>query len=84
MSPTKRVGGAAELAAHTVVVDDNHLEEKSAAPLTAIEKMLVMLGDLFERWNRWRSPRESKTLRTGRARPSRGIQKSPDFGTYPS
>ena len=52
MSPTKRVGGAAELAAHTVVVDDHHLEEKSAAPLTAIEKMLVMLGDPSETMDR--------------------------------
>uniref|UniRef100_A0AAV1TSQ0 Uncharacterized protein n=1 Tax=Peronospora matthiolae TaxID=2874970 RepID=A0AAV1TSQ0_9STRA len=52
MSPIKRVGGAAEPAAHTVVVDDHHLEEKSAAPAEAIEKMLAMLGDLFERMNR--------------------------------
>uniref|UniRef100_A0AAV1V489 Uncharacterized protein n=1 Tax=Peronospora matthiolae TaxID=2874970 RepID=A0AAV1V489_9STRA len=52
MSPIKRVGGAAEPAAHTVVVDDHHLEEKSAVPSEAIEKMLAMLGDLSERMNR--------------------------------
>uniref|UniRef100_A0AAV1TB25 Uncharacterized protein n=1 Tax=Peronospora matthiolae TaxID=2874970 RepID=A0AAV1TB25_9STRA len=52
MSPIKRVGGAAEPAAHAVVVDDHHLEEKSAAPAEAIEKMLAMLGGLSERMNR--------------------------------
>uniref|UniRef100_A0AAV1VC45 Uncharacterized protein n=1 Tax=Peronospora matthiolae TaxID=2874970 RepID=A0AAV1VC45_9STRA len=52
MSPSKRVGGAAESAAHTVVVDDHHLEEKSAALSEAIEKMLAILGDVSERMNR--------------------------------
>ena len=58
MSPTKRVGGAADLAAPTLAVDGqvetgrHHLEEKSAAPLAAIEQMQVMLGDLSERMNR--------------------------------
>uniref|UniRef100_A0AAV1TDD3 Uncharacterized protein n=1 Tax=Peronospora matthiolae TaxID=2874970 RepID=A0AAV1TDD3_9STRA len=57
MSPTKRDDGAAKRAAHVVVVDDqvkngdDHLEEKSAAPLAAINQMLVMLGDLSERIN---------------------------------
>uniref|UniRef100_A0AAV1T3H2 Uncharacterized protein n=1 Tax=Peronospora matthiolae TaxID=2874970 RepID=A0AAV1T3H2_9STRA len=31
---------------------DDHLEEKSAAPMAAINQMLVMLGDLSERMNR--------------------------------
>ena len=58
MSPTKRVDGAAEPAAPKVAVDgkikatDHYLEEKSAAPAEAIEKMLVILGDLTERMNR--------------------------------
>ena len=53
MSPTKRVGGAAELAAPTVAVDGqvqtepHHLEENSSASLAAIKQMLVILGPLF-------------------------------------
>uniref|UniRef100_A0AAV1U717 Uncharacterized protein n=1 Tax=Peronospora matthiolae TaxID=2874970 RepID=A0AAV1U717_9STRA len=58
MRPTKRDDGADKRAAHVVVVDDqvkngdDHLERKSAAPLAAINQMLVMLGDLSERMNR--------------------------------
>lgn len=58
MSPTKRVGGAADLVAPGVAVDGqvkpdpHHWEEKSAAPLATIEQMLVMLSDLSETMNR--------------------------------
>ena len=55
MSPTERVGGAARGATPAAVVDgqtktvDHQLEEKSAVPAaTALDKMLVMLGDLSE------------------------------------
>ena len=58
MSPTKRDAGAAYPAAPDVVTDgpnktDDHLlEEKSAAPVGAMDQMLAMLGDLSDRLNR--------------------------------
>lgn len=58
MSPSKRVAGAADQAAPAVVVDgsnmatDDPLEEKSAAPMGAMDQVLAMLGDLSERMNR--------------------------------
>ena len=58
MSPTKRVAGAANRAAPAVVVDvpnkaiDNHIEEKSTAPIGAMDQVLAMLGDLSKRMNR--------------------------------
>ena len=58
MSPTKRDAGAAYQAEPDVVTDgpnktnDHYLEEKSAAPLGAMDQMLAMLGDLSDRMNR--------------------------------
>ena len=55
MSPTERVVGAARIATPAVVVDgqtktvDHQLEEKWAVPAAAaLNKMLVMLGNLSE------------------------------------
>ena len=55
MSPTERVGGAARGATAAVVGDgqtktvDHQLEEKSVVhAAAALDKMLVMLGDLSE------------------------------------
>uniref|UniRef100_A0AAV1UKM2 Uncharacterized protein n=1 Tax=Peronospora matthiolae TaxID=2874970 RepID=A0AAV1UKM2_9STRA len=67
MSPTKRDDGAGKRAAHVVVVDDqvkngdDHLEEKSAAPLAEINQMLVMIRDLSERTNRIKFFRREQT-----------------------
>ena len=59
MSPTiKRVGGAAAQAKPTKVADGlnkatgEQFEEKSAAPMGAMDKMMTMLGDSSERLNR--------------------------------
>ena len=58
MSPTKRDAGAAAKAGPAVVIDgpnktDNiYLEEKAAAPVATMDKVLDMLGDLSERMNR--------------------------------
>ena len=58
MSSTKSDEGAADHAAPVVVVDgqamadNDHLEEKPAAPLAAINILLVMPRDLSERMNR--------------------------------
>ena len=61
MSPKNRVAGAAQGATPAAVVDgretteDHQLEEKSAVPAAALDKMLAMLGDLTERMGRMES-----------------------------
>ena len=62
MSPTvKREAGAATQAGPTIKTDGPnkavgyHLEEKSAAPAEAMDRMMVMLGDISERMNRMES-----------------------------
>ena len=58
MSPKKRDARSAAQAGPAVVVDgpnrtdNNHLEEKSTVPVGALDKVLAMLGGLFERINR--------------------------------
>ena len=55
--PNERNAGAAAQAGPVVVTDghnkaaNNHLEEKSAAPVGAMDKVLAMLGDLSKRMN---------------------------------
>ena len=57
-SPTKRVAGAADQAAPAGVVDgpykatDDHLEEKSVAPMGTMDQVLSMLGALSKHMHR--------------------------------
>ena len=61
MSPTDGVGGAALKAKPAVVNDgrrmtnDLNLEEMSAVPAAALDKILAMLGNLSERMGRMES-----------------------------
>ena len=58
MGPIERDAGVAAQPGPVVGTDDpnkaanNHLEEKSATPMEAMDKMLAMLGNLSERMNR--------------------------------
>ena len=96
----KRVGGVAEQAVPTVAADDlnkvdgHHLEEKSAAPETALDKVLAMLRDLSDRMNRMEvSQREQAGGRRKDSAESSGLVRPwepgreyeyPGFGAYPT
>ena len=72
MSPTERVGGLAQGAKPAVVVDGqrNHqFEEKSAAPLGAMDQMLAMLGDLSDRLNRMEVARDEQASKVQNGSP---------------
>ncbi|CAI5744872.1 unnamed protein product [Peronospora destructor] len=60
MSPKDDFGGAAHQTAPAVVADgqdmtDHNLEEKSAVPVAALDKIFALLGDLSERMRRMES-----------------------------
>ena len=69
MSSKKRVVGAAQEGKPAMAVDgnvttgDTQLEEKSAVPATALDKMLAMLGDLSDRMGRMESTQAGQVNR---------------------
>ncbi|CAI5727347.1 unnamed protein product [Peronospora destructor] len=79
MSPTERVGGAARGATPAVVTDgpntadDHHLEEKSAAVVGAMDKVLTMLGDLSERMNRMEVSQKEQVSKHQKGSPGTSI-----------
>ena len=75
MSPSERDAGAAAQARPVVVTDgpnmaaNNHLGEKSAAPVGAIDKVLDMLRNLSERMNRMEVSQKEQVVKDQKGSP---------------
>ena len=83
MSPSKHDVGAAKQTEAVVVIDgpnkvDVHqIEEKSAAPVTAMDKVLAMLEDLSERMNRMKVSEKEQI-----GKHQKGSSESSIFGSF--
>ena len=73
MSPTiKREAGVAAQAKPSrfsegpKTTDGEQLEEKLAAPMRAMDRMMSILGNISDRINRFESPQRSETTKTAK------------------